>query len=80
MFGRSARSPSGAPTLPGEPCDRRCHLPAFWRRNAEANDRFTSLHGVEAGLLCTQVLFIARHGNHDQRRWVHLDARWDCAA
>ncbi len=29
---------------------------------------------AEAGILRTQVLLIARHGYHDQRRWVYLDA------
>ncbi len=29
---------------------------------------------AEAGVLRTEVLLIARHGNHDQRRWVYLDA------
>jgi ornithine decarboxylase len=29
---------------------------------------------AEAGILRTQVLLITRHGNHDQRRWVYLDA------
>jgi ornithine decarboxylase len=28
----------------------------------------------DAGLLRSQVLLIARHGNHDQRRWIYLDA------
>lgn len=28
----------------------------------------------DAGLLRAQVLLIARHGNHDRRRWVYLDA------
>jgi ornithine decarboxylase len=29
---------------------------------------------ADAGLLRTEVLLIARHGNHDRRRWVYLDA------
>ena len=29
---------------------------------------------AEAGILRAQVLLIARHGYHDQRRWVYLDA------
>jgi ornithine decarboxylase len=28
----------------------------------------------DAGMLRSQVLLIARHGNHDPRRWVYLDA------
>ncbi|MBU6499052.1 MAG: type III PLP-dependent enzyme [Rhodospirillales bacterium] len=28
----------------------------------------------DAGMLRSQVLLIARHGNHDDRRWVYLDA------
>ena len=28
----------------------------------------------DAGILRAQVLLIARHGNHDPRRWVYLDA------
>lgn len=28
---------------------------------------------ADAGLLRSQVLLIARHGNHDRRRWVYLD-------
>lgn len=28
----------------------------------------------DAGILRSRVLLIARHGNHDQRRWVYLDA------
>jgi ornithine decarboxylase len=28
----------------------------------------------DAGILRSQVLLIARHGNHDSRRWVYLDA------
>jgi ornithine decarboxylase len=29
---------------------------------------------ADAGLLRAEVLLIARHGNHDRRRWVYLDA------
>lgn len=29
---------------------------------------------ADSGFLRAQVLLIARHGNHDQRRWVYLDA------
>ena len=29
---------------------------------------------ADAGILRCQVLLIAHHGDHDQRRWVYLDA------